>query len=89
MIPINFPKSNINFTPPTGEEGNCEAMRGQRGHITGGAYDGHPVVVVAWQPSPEDVVAIQKGAPIFVTLFQPTLPVHVVSTDYLEELKIT
>ena len=52
------------------------------GSVDGGNCDGADVVVVAWQPSDEDVARIVAGEPVFLTVFGG-LPPHCISTEFL------
>ncbi len=82
MHPTNFAQGNINFGPPSDlDESQCGTIRAFLGKAHGGSMDGCDIVVTAWQPSAEDIAAIQRGEPIFLTCIGG-LPPHFLSTDF-------
>lgn len=82
MTPAPFPESNAVFRrPPDMHEQQCQDVGAYWGEIQGGSLDGQRVVVVAWQPSPEEIAAIQAGKPVFLSTIGG-LPPHFLSTDF-------
>jgi hypothetical protein len=74
MIPFRFPQANVAFKHP-------EGLMAYTGPVVGGSVDGETLVVVAWQPDPMDLIRIQAGHPVFLTVMGG-LPPHFLSTDF-------
>lgn len=67
MSPVNFPESNCRFGPPPGyDEEQVQTVPAFVGKILMGPVDGAEAIVVAWQPSPEDVQKITDGSPVYL-----------------------
>ena len=82
MNPVKFPEANKCFTAPPGyEESQVMTIDAYVGKAEGGSCDGALVVVVAWQPSPEEIQAMQNGAPIFLSCIGG-LPAHFLTTSF-------
>ncbi len=65
MLPTDFPEANFTFTKPesmTDEE--CSDLRVFKGSY----HDGTPVIISKWQPSKEDIEAINRGEGIFLLI---------------------
>jgi len=71
MTPIKFEGANVILTRPediTDEQcGSVHALRGTD-------EDGLPFVMTAWEPTPEEVLAIQAGAPIYLKVCGISMP---------------
>lgn len=72
MTPQNFPESNTVMLAPKGME-NCVDIHAFR--------DGQQVIT-AWRPSPEELVKINMGEPIWLMLVGPTMQPALVTADY-------
>ena len=82
MDPVTFPESNCKFGhPPDLAESQCLTIPAYRGKIVGGSVDGSDVVVVAWQPSPEELGQLAAGKPIFISMLGGLAP-HFLTTDF-------
>lgn len=72
MIPVDFKERNKVFVKPEGwkdeECGDCYAYVHED--------DERPFIITAWQPSKEDIEAINSGRPVFLQLCQGILPPH-------------
>jgi hypothetical protein len=65
MLPVHFDESNKIFNKPecmTDEE--CSSLSVWQGHTT----DGLPVIISKWQPSKEDIEAINNGRAIYLSI---------------------
>ncbi len=71
MLAVDFPGTNITFGKPadmTDEEcGSLKAMVAQY-------EDGTPYVLTAWQPSYEDIQAINAGRPVMLQIIGRGMP---------------
>jgi hypothetical protein len=82
MIPTTFPQANVKFVAPSDlDESQCGTIAGYRGTINDGNMDGQPVMVVAWQPTPEEREQLTQGASVFL-MFCGGVPPHFVSTEF-------
>lgn len=82
MHPTHFPEANTTFGPPPDmDESQVARIPARLETIRGGNLDGQPVVVVAWQPSPEDRARIAEGAPIYLMMCGGLSP-HALATEY-------
>ena len=82
MSPTRFPQANVAFKHPEGlDESQVRTVMAHTAPVVGGSVDGETMVVVAWQPDPMDIVRIQAGLPIFLTVLGG-LPPHFLSTDF-------
>ena len=57
-------------------------VRAYAGKYEGGSVDGAAVIVVAWQPSLEDMDVLNKGGLIYLSVMGSSLPPHYLSTDF-------
>ena len=73
MIPVRFAQANIEMQPPPGEEENVHTLWCWRGTYG----DGTPGFVSAWRPTPEELVRLNLGEPIFLSILGASLPPHV------------
>jgi hypothetical protein len=71
MTPILFPEANIVMKAPTNMP-NCVDVHAFR--------DGMQVIT-AWRPSPEELVKINMGEPVFLRLIGPTMQPAEVTAD--------
>ncbi len=84
MNPYQFPEANRRYGPPEGmAESQVMTIHAFAGVVADGSIDGSPIVVTAWQPTPEEIALIQAGAPIFLT-FMGGLPPHFPSLNFQE-----
>ncbi len=82
MEPSSFPESNVRYGPPPGmTEEQVATMDAFLGERLGGPIDGSTVVIVAWKPSPEDLVLLNEGGLIYLTCIGG-LPPHSLSTRF-------
>lgn len=86
MTPTIFPQVNTSFSPPPGlEEYQCLTIPGFAGQIFEGNMDGARIDVVAWQPSPEDLINLNAGSPVFFSSFGGITP-HFLTTEFPVQL---
>ena len=71
MLPTNFEEANFTFGKP--ENMSDEQCLGLR-VFKGSDLDGFPVIVSKWLPNKEDIEAIVKGEPIFLTITGEGMP---------------
>jgi len=82
MSPAEFPEANQVFGPPQGMDVNqVMPIKAFVGQILGGSCDGMQMVVVAWRPEPEDLVALNDGALVYLAVIGG-LPPHAVTTTF-------
>jgi hypothetical protein len=82
MTAIDFSQANKYFGPPAGlEESQVRSIPAFVGDTTSGSVDGVPLVVVAWQPSFEDLELMKQGKPIFITMMGGLAP-HYLSMSF-------
>ncbi|TDQ79572.1 hypothetical protein [Sphingobacterium yanglingense] len=71
MRPIHFPESNITFEKPTTtDDSECLPISA----YVGQDIKGNPHINTVWQPSKEDIEAINAGRPIVVCVLGTALP---------------
>jgi len=71
MRPIHFPESNIQFNKPTSmDDSECLPISA----FSGADANGNPHINTVWQPSKEDIEAINAGRPIVVCVLGSALP---------------
>lgn len=76
MTPVDFPEANASLGAPQGmSENQVQTVCCLVQQILGGSCDGLPQVVVAWQPSLEEVELIRQGKPIYLSVIGG-LPPH-------------
>jgi hypothetical protein len=71
MLPVNFSEANFTFTKPssmTDEE--CGDLRVHKGNYS----DGTPVIISKWQPSKEDIEAINRGEGVYLSIVGTGMP---------------
>lgn len=79
MIASRFPESNITFEAPPGwTEDECHSIDGFIGHY--GTEEGRPVVITAWRPTPEELVKLNLGEPLWLHIAGATQMVPVLLT---------
>lgn len=69
------------------DESQVRTLHAFRAEVRGGNVDGSTAVVVAWQPSPEEIEQIRAGALIFLTMMEGLLP-HFITTSFQEATKV-
>ncbi len=80
MIPVTFQEANQVFHAPTDLE-QVRPIHAFHGAVRGGSLDGVAMVVTAWLPTPEELAALNAGAPVFLG-FVGGLPPHVAGTSF-------
>lgn len=71
MRAIHFQESNITFEKPTTmDDSECLPISA----FIGVDKNGHPHINTVWQPSKEDIEAINAGRPIVVCVLGSALP---------------
>ncbi len=84
MTPVKFPECNAVFGPPQGfEESQVMKVDAYTGQVQSGSVDGVGIVVVAWQPTPEELAVLNEGKPLFLTFVSGLLP-HYPSVSFRE-----
>ncbi|GAB2959091.1 hypothetical protein GCM10027048_27900 [Hymenobacter coalescens] len=71
MLPVDFPGTNITFAKPgdmTDEQ--CYALKA----MVGTDGNGFPYTLTAWQPSYEDLQALNAGRPIMLQIIGGGMP---------------
>lgn len=82
MTPTNFPQANKVFkAPPDLEESQCMPLPAYVGIVRGGSLDGALQVVVAWMPTAEEIEALRRGEPIFLSMMGGLAP-HYLTTNF-------
>jgi hypothetical protein len=71
MLPTNFDAANIVFTKPKGWE---DEACGDLPVFKGNDSDGNPVIISKWQPSKEDIDAINNGQGIYLSICGTGMP---------------
>ncbi len=78
MLAVDFPQSNFTFGKPismTDEEcGDLRVFRGPDGN-------GTPVIISKWQPSKEDIEAINRGEGIYLYIIGAGMPPVSICTE--------
>ncbi len=86
MTPTTFPEANSTYGASQGfAETQIASVEAFTGQVQSGSVDGSSVTVVAWQPNPEEVIALVYGAPIFIT-FMGGLPPHMLTTNFAQAI---
>lgn len=71
MRPIDFPEANMTFNKPVSmDDSECLPLRVYAG--TDG--NGNPFINSVWQPSKEDIEAINAGRPVVLTILGTGMP---------------
>ena len=88
MKPVNFPEANSKHGPPKGfDESQIMTIPSFTSESLGGHLDGCGIVVVAWQPSDQEIKAIAAGGNIFLTMIGGLAP-HFVSTSFKDAIQL-
>lgn len=89
MSPTDFPYSNDIIGPPEGvDESQVMPVPCYIGQLQGGNMDGAQFIITAWKPSPEEVLQIISGGPIYLMCIGG-LPPHTLTTTFPPDLKHT
>lgn len=71
MLPVDFEGTNINLTKSSNmTDEQCSEVRAFKGVDV----DGFPFFLTAWQPSKEDIEAINAGRPIMLKVMGQSAP---------------
>lgn len=87
MTPQRFAESNIEFTKPENwTDEQCASIHGFVGEIPGfkGNYADHrrtPVCVTAWRPTPDELVKLNLGEPVFLSIVGERQPPVILGVD--------
>lgn len=73
-VKINSPKD-----VPEEECGDVVALVGQ---ISGGIFDGGPIIRTFWQPSEEELAALNAGAVIELDFYDVGMPMTAMNVEY-------
>lgn len=65
MIPQRFAQANVMMRPPPGMEASVEPVH---------AFHGAGRVVTAWRPTPEELVRLNLGEPLYLTILGQGMP---------------
>ena len=84
MTPVAFPEANSRYGAPDGlAESQVMTIAAFQHEVQGGSLDGHPQVVVAWMPSPEDLAVLNDGKPLYISMMGGLAP-HYPSVDFYQ-----
>lgn len=75
MLPVDFPNRNLVYTKPEGwTDDQCMDLCVHKGvqPLEGGSVS--PVIISCWQPSKEDIEAINRGEPIYMGVLSAAQP---------------
>ena len=87
MTPIKFKEANTQFGPPPDlTESQCQSIPAYVGKISGGSIDGSQVVVVAWKPSPDELIDLNAGIPVYLAMIGGLAP-HLLTTNFESAIK--
>lgn len=83
MLPISFPQANFVYQKPEGwTDEQCGDLSVWKGMV---AIDEQgstaPVIISCWQPSKEDIEAINEGKPIFLFITSNSQPPVSIATE--------
>ena len=88
MIPIKFPQCNARYGPPADlEESQCFTIHAYQGEVTKGSVDGSRQVVVAWQPTEEELERLIHGASVYISMLGGLAP-HFLCTSFEEAVNV-
>lgn len=62
-------------------EEQVKTIPGYIGELQGGNLDGGCVIVVAWKPTPDELIDLAQGKPVFLSCIGG-LPPHFLSTSF-------
>lgn len=83
MTPIEFPEANDVFGPPEGmDESHVQTIRTYGAIKSGGAFDGSPLIITCWKPTPEELIQLNTGMPIYISFLSDRLPPHMLSMSF-------
>jgi hypothetical protein len=84
MRNVDFPQANSQFKAPESlSEIQVRTAPAFVGRALGGSMDGTPMVVVAWQPDPDELEILNAGGPVFLTVMGG-LPPHFLTCRFTE-----
>jgi hypothetical protein len=84
MTPVKPPITNCVFTAPEDlDASQVNSIHAYRESIPTGNLEGATFIVVAWQPSPDEIKALQEGGSIFLSCLG-SLPPHFLTTKFSE-----
>ena len=69
MNPVRFAQCNVVMKAPPNMD-KCYDLHACQCHYP----DGTPAVISAWRPTPEELVRLNLGEPIFLSLIGQTMP---------------
>ena len=82
MKPAKFEQSTHRFGPPPGlDETQVMTVDAYVGEVRGGSLCGAQVCVTAWKPDTEELAALVRGEPLFLS-FIGSIPPHYPSVDF-------
>jgi hypothetical protein len=82
MTAVDFPESNTKFGPPPDmDESQVRTIHAYVDSIKRGNLDGAQMVVVAWQPNPDELADLAAGKPVFITMLGGLAP-HLLTTKF-------
>lgn len=71
MLPVSFEGVNHTFVKPDSmSDDECGDLRVYRGID----QNGYPMILSAWQPSKEDLEALNAGRPVFLNILGQGMP---------------
>ena len=76
MVPVEFTQQNFVYTKPKGwTDDQCSDLHVWKGSVDiGDDKTPMPTIVSCWQPSAEDIEAINAGQPIFMLITSDNQP---------------
>jgi hypothetical protein len=77
MNPVRFAQANVEMQAPPGQEESVHPLWCWRGQFA----DGEPGFVSAWRPTREELVKLNLGEPLFLTILGSGLPPHLLTVD--------
>lgn len=84
MNAVGFPEANAKHGPPADlDESHVKTIPSFKAQIVGGAHDGTGMVVVAWQPTEEDLKVLNVGGLVYLSMMGGLCP-HFLSTSFKE-----
>tara|TARA_R110000744_G_scaffold104945_5_gene200773 strand:- start:8013 stop:8267 length:255 start_codon:yes stop_codon:yes gene_type:complete len=77
LRPIHFEQSNLRYGPPKDKtEEQVATLHAWKGEDA----EGTPMVIECWQPSPEEILDILDGKPVWITIMGTGVPPLAVDT---------
>jgi hypothetical protein len=77
MTPVRFAQANVEMQAPAGQEESVHPLWCWRGEHA----NGMPCFISAWRPTPEELVKLNLGEPIFLSILSGALPPHALTVD--------